>query len=370
MSTGHVESARRRTSDALRAFAEKETSALLTGELARRQEEWRGALGSVKQTLVDLGASCDALMGAAPDPPTKAVSDLIEKIVAAAAAEADAIVQQMEAEAQASAADAQTLFDRLQAEIQAGREQLRTAHGQLQLAHDARTRAEAATKEAQAARERAVSGFETQVGKLEDEIRTNRAELAALQQRLNSAQAERANLMATLEAVQSAVHRAVSTIPAPISPPAAPHRNAQGEPSVVAVPSAHVVAPSSSTRRQPAAGSPEVPADVRAGVGDYARALLDTVEAMYGEDVASRLPQPATLERLRANLNHARDLFTERLGPDQAHEASVFIDQMTTLLDTKSTTPFGRDLAIACETERHGRRHANAAPHVPGKTSV
>src|SRR5215208_5101424 len=104
-------------SDDLRAFAEQEASALFITELARRQDEWRSALASVKHALADLENRCDTVLSTAPEAPTVAVSALIETIVAAAAAEAESLAQQVEARARAEIADAQALVSRLQDDL-------------------------------------------------------------------------------------------------------------------------------------------------------------------------------------------------------------------------------------------------------------
>ena len=138
MSKVHVAMARRSTPDALRAFAEKEASGVFTSELARCQDEWRGGLASVKHRLAELEKTCDAMLSAAPAAPTNAVSELIDRIVAAATADADAMAQKIEAQAQARAAEAHALADRLQTEVKTGQELLWSTREQLQQEHEGR----------------------------------------------------------------------------------------------------------------------------------------------------------------------------------------------------------------------------------------
>ena len=370
MSKVHVAMARRSTPDALRAFAEKEASGVFTSELARCQDEWRGGLASVKHRLAELEKTCDAMLSAAPAAPTNAVSELIDRIVAAATADADAMAQKIEAQAQARAAEAHALADRLQTEVKTGQELLWSTREQLQQEHEARARAESAARDAQVAREQAISAFETQSRKQNAELQANIGQIAALKQQLEVGQAERAKLMTALEAVQSAVRRAVSTFePAEgvhaTPSPAAPRDDARpavipaSGPSTPVWPSGHAALLQSSGSDQPDARLRIVALSAtanHASIGDYVTTLLETAEEMYWEDVNSGLPSSEVIERLTANLRHATQLFTARRGADPVGDSSVFMDQLGRLLDTKAATSFGRHLAIAAyETERHER---------------
>src|SRR3954471_23060439 len=142
----NVPTTRPSDSGGLRALAEREASALFATELARRQDDWRSALASVSQTLADLQARCDTVVSAAPDAPAQAVSELVDKIVGAAAADAEALVRQVEARARTETAEAQELVTRLQGEIGSGQEQLRIVREKLVGEQAARARAEAAAK--------------------------------------------------------------------------------------------------------------------------------------------------------------------------------------------------------------------------------
>ena len=377
MSKVHVAMARRSTPDALRVFAEKEAYGVFTSELARCEDQWRGGLAGVKHRLAELEATCDAMISAAPAAPAYAVSELIDKIVAAATADADAMAQKIEAQAQARAAEAQALVDRLQTEVRAGQEQLQSAREQLQQEHEARARAESASKDAQVAREQAISAFETQLRKQNAELQANLAQISALKQQLEVGQAERAKLMATFEAVQSAVRRAVSTFEpaegaqAPQSA-AAPRDDDRREATPASRPwppiasSGQVESPTAAKSDQPDARLRIVELSANAhhaNIGDYVTTLLETAEEMYWQDINLALPASEVIERLTANLRHASHLFTARLRADPAGDGSVFMNQVSRLLDTKAATSFGRHLSIAAyETERQESLTA-AVPH-------
>ena len=450
---------RRSLSDGLRAFAEKEASALFIAELARRQDEWRNGLGSVRQALADLEARYDTVVsGAPPEAPPAAVSALIDKIVTAAAAEAESLVQQVDASARAEIADAQALVRQLQADVRAGEkrlelareqlkveqaaragaesatndaetlvrqleadvraggehlklareqlaieqaaragadsatkdaearvrqldadvraggEQLKLGREQLAIEQAARARAESAASDAQVAHEQARSTLDIQVRSQEAELRSSRAEIAALQEQLAAAQAEGMAVKATLEALQLAVHGAMSTLtvakPAAATPggaaaEAVPGDRTRASVAPPAIPSA--AAPSSTAHAKPVAIGNAPPAALPPN--RYATALLTSIEAMYGQDVESALPPADIARRLRDNLRYASQLFAERLRSDPAGEKSALKEQTARLLRTKSGTPFGRDLALAAaEAERHEPRDGTAASQVPGKT--
>jgi hypothetical protein len=364
---------RRGTRDGLRTFVEQEASALFITELARRQEEWRSALASVKQTLAGLETTCETLMTGTPDGPAEAVSALIEKIVAAAAADAESLAQQVETRAKAEISEAQAVVVRLQADVRAADEQLTLAREQLDLERAARVRAESATRDAQVAHEKARAALEGQVRSHEAGLQASREEVSALQQRLAAAQAEGANTSATLESLQRAVHGAMSTLTV-VQPAAA--ASGRPEPNANAARSDAVRPPVPDATTSKAGASSSGKAK-RAGIADvllnevptsrYATALLKSVEATYEQDLKSALPPADVVKRLTDNLRYASQIYAERLRSDPAGDASALNRQLAELVRARSATPFGCDLAIAAaaEAERQERRDQGAAPHVP-----
>jgi hypothetical protein len=403
---------RRSMSERLRAFAEQEASALFDTELARHHEDWRGALVSVKAAVAALETQCDTAISAAPQAPTAAVSALIQKIVAAAAAEAESLVQQVEAGARAEVAEAQALVTqlqadvragegqlalareqlqveqtararaesaaadvradagRLQAEVRAGAERLTQAREQLDAEQAARARAESAVKETQVAGEQARSALEVQVRRQESELQSARGAIAALEGRLAAAQAEAANAHARLEALQQAVHGAMSTLtvagPTAARPgralPPADHGHKERTRAPIAEPKRpSAAAPSSNA--QP--NHPAIADAPRAELppNRYATALLKSIEAMYGQDVESAVPPADIIKRLTDNLRYADQLFAERLRSNPSGDKSALKDHIARLVRTNSGTSFGRDLALAAgDAERHEQREASTAP--------
>jgi hypothetical protein len=365
---------RRGTRDGLRTFVEQEASALFITELARRQEEWRSALASVKQTLVGLETTCETLLSGAPGAPAEAVSALIEKIVAAAAADADTLAQQIEARAQAEIAEAQAVVGRLQAEVRAADEQLTLAREQLDVEQAARVGAESAAREAQTAHEKARTALEGQLRSQGAELQASREEVSALQQRLAAAQAETAQASAALASLQRAVHGAMSTLT--VVQPASgasgtpePHANAaRSDAGRPLVPDATIpTAAASSSGKAKRAGVADVLLN-EVPTSRYATALLKSVEATYEQDVRSALPHADVVKRLTDNLRYATQIYAERLRSDPAGDASALNRQLAELVRARSATAFGRDLAVAAaaEAERQERRDQAAGPHVPG----
>ena len=170
MSRVHIAVERRSRSEGLREIAQKGSVRAASKRTGSPQEEWRGALTSVTNTLAGLVSACERIVSAADDHPTAAVSQLVERLVTAAAADARNATQHIEAQAQADAAEAQTLIDRLQSEIREGQEQLRTAREQLQEAHNARAQAESTAEKLQAVHTQATSGLQSQLRNTEAEL--------------------------------------------------------------------------------------------------------------------------------------------------------------------------------------------------------
>ena len=242
--------------------------------------------------------------------------------------------------ARVEVAAAQALVERLQADVRSGQEELRLAREELEVEQAARARAESAAKDAQVAHEQARSAFETQLRSQATELLSVRGEVSALNERLVAGQAERANLTATLENLQSAVHGAVSSLSL-VQPAASPL------PAVA--------------RRADAGGGEAAEASGSPNTDGYVTALLELVEARYRQDVESALPPADVVKRLTDNLRYASHLFAERLGRDPASESWVLKEEIAKLLHTTSATPFGRDSAIAAgEAER--TRDVTAVP--------
>ncbi len=79
----------------------------------------------------------------------------------------------------------------------------------------------------------------------------------------------------------------------------------------------------------------------------YVKQLLDQIESIYWADLGASMGPADIVGRLTENLRHAHDAFSRRLTSGNTAETLVFEQHLTTLLDSKSETSFGRHLAIA-----------------------
>jgi hypothetical protein len=93
---------------------------------------------------------------------------------------------------------------------------------------------------------------------------------------------------------------------------------------------------------------------------EYARQLLDDIEAVYAADVASGLVADDLVDRLVSNLTYGAEVFARRLEDASVPRTSVFEQQLINVLNTNGETSFGRRLAVAahkCERQRKQLDH-------------
>jgi hypothetical protein len=97
---------------------------------------------------------------------------------------------------------------------------------------------------------------------------------------------------------------------------------------------------------------------------EYAWQLLDNIEAVYAADVASGVVPDDLVDRLASNLTYGAEVFARRLEYASVPRTTVFEQQLTSLINTKGETSFGRHLAVAahrCERQRIQLDHAQVA---------
>jgi hypothetical protein len=97
---------------------------------------------------------------------------------------------------------------------------------------------------------------------------------------------------------------------------------------------------------------------------EYARQLLDDIEAVYAADVASGLVADDLVDRLASNLTYGAEVFARRLEIASVPETSLFEQQLINVLNTNAETSFGRRLAVAahkCERQRKQLDHGRVA---------
>jgi hypothetical protein len=114
---------------------------------------------------------------------------------------------------------------------------------------------------------------------------------------------------------------------------------------------------------------PQAAAPPQAGPGDsvldaeaieYARRLLDEIEAVYDADTNSGLSSDELIGRLSGNLKYGAAVFARRLGTASAEGGRLFDQQLTARHDEKGETRFGRHLRVA--TYEYRKQHDNGHP--------
>ena len=96
----------------------------------------------------------------------------------------------------------------------------------------------------------------------------------------------------------------------------------------------------------------------------YATSLLQEIEQMYVSDVAAGKASQELQSRLKANLEYARSIYTNRVALEGADAAALLDDQLAAVIETQHATPFGRDLAVIA-----GRADLGAHKHRAAEAS-
>jgi hypothetical protein len=208
--------------------------------------------------------------------------------------------------------------------LDAERETTRTLADELASERTARERAAALHAQAQASHEEALSACATRLRALEAELETGRRERAQLASQLSAEAAERAQAMTVLQSVRAAL----------------------GGGEIAAVLGGAIPMATAATGPAPALPSlaaVDAPAE-NPSSADCAGALLDEVEASYLRDT-EETPLPSELvDRLIGHLRTARELYVAQCGTETV---DVFDRQLSALLNTKGSLPFGRHLSVA-----------------------
>ena len=169
---------------------------------------------------------------------------------------------------------------------------------------------------------------------------------------LGAENAERARLASLLESIRttlvggaqtgSALGALASGIAAAPFSAAAPAVNTDG--GADAAPLKDAAPAASRTLKLVAQPEP----DANPHLVEYARELLGRLEASYWKDVETQQPPSAVVQRLVEQLKATRELFVLRCETDgEPATADEFDAQLSTVLDVKGATSFGRHLGIA-----------------------
>jgi hypothetical protein len=335
----------------LRSVARIEISAFLTDQLGRSHKEWLRMFSAVQEAATSLQRTCAAAIQNSQAPPLSAIPPVVERVVAAAAAEAEVAAQQAQAETQIRIAEAQSRVGGLEAELRKERVKLQTIIEKVDHEHAARTRAEAALEEAQRADARMASAYKSQLQVIQSELEIARAEFSVIAKQLEAQHSERAKLVAALKAVQRAVHF-VDSDRAGATPTDSGTENTA---NAVVVPSNQVdvettdTAGASVTSRtlKLISNAQRSTTDCNPEVVQYASELLDQTEAAYWADLQSAATPGTVVDHLTENLRNARDLFSHRSASVGVEPSSLFKQQIMVLINTKSESSFGRHLGMA-----------------------
>ncbi len=245
----------------------------------------------------------------APALATERVSDLVQKLVAAATAEVDAAAQRTRAQAQIEISQLHRTIDRLRDELQAERNKVTSA---------------------------------------ERELTLERAGAAQLKDELERERAAKARFAATLETVRLLVTGGDPD---------------QQDPDPTPLPSTHVAeahdelsATQTPADREDSAEFQSADLTIRTASRDagphgehagYLAQLLGHLEEIYRSDLESAEGTSDVVARLAANLAYARDAFARRLESSDDADVTLFDGHVAHLLEARSGTPFGRHLAKA-----------------------
>ena len=328
----------------LRQLVKTELTALLTDETARRDDQWRRTLDSFKTTLVELEHTCETASSRLSDEPlpAAAVSDLVARCVAAAAAERDAAVQKTRTEADAEIRRLQDLVDRsqdlvkrLQLESQTERDKLKTALEAIDKEQAARTDAEAALQEAQATSKQIAATLNAQLQAARVELGSERTQSVQLKRQVEAVTSERAKLVEALQTVRRAV-----TFEESIQPTSGPDAVGHGANQTPA-------APTPATRAPQATEPPPPEAQAQRELVDYIDKLLAEIEAIYWRDLGSHQNPSDVVARLTANLRYALAAVVQHGESSMNGASALFERQLMTLMDAKAETSFARHLGIS-----------------------
>jgi hypothetical protein len=254
-----------------------------------------GTLGVLKEALGHLEWACSAIVAE-----STAAADTAKKRVADVKSEAEAGALRARLEAQTEIADLRSMVDRLRIDVQTVRDRFQVTDEPFDPG-----RAEKPPRDAPLKPFLSAASYGSQLLALREELEASRAECSDLARQLDVEKANRTRLMAGAQAIP--------------------------DPSTAATPSA----------------AQHVTGGLHFDPPEYARQLLDNIEAVYAADVASGLMPDDLVARLAANLTYGAEVFARRLGSAAGPGTSVFDEQLMIVLQTRGEVSFGRHLAVA-----------------------
>jgi hypothetical protein len=254
------------------------------------------------------------------------LSDLIQKLVAAATAEVENAAQRTRAQAQIEITELQRTIARLRDDVQTERDRLEAASTELILA---------------------------------------RAAASQLKEELEGERVEKARFAATLETVRLVISGIDPEVHGPDLTPRSTSHAAEGDDELTESEfdadlglaefqsGDPVVAAHQSLQ---ADDMPDRDAASQADAAGHLAQLLTQIEEIYRSDLKSSEGTSEVVTRLAANLAYARDAYARRLDSADGDDVTPFDRQVAALRDARSGTPFGRHLAMALRVSATDRR--------------
>jgi hypothetical protein len=94
---------------------------------------------------------------------------------------------------------------------------------------------------------------------------------------------------------------------------------------------------------------------------DYAKSLLTEIEEMFLADAGADKPEDELHNRLKGHLEYARSIFATRVAMEGPGAATLLEDELSTIVETKGSSPFGRALSVVSGIAAPGARAAEAS---------
>jgi hypothetical protein len=275
----------------------------------------------------------------------EAVGGAFDEIATLARETVDTAQQQCEAESSGLRSQLSEALD----ELERQHAEARRLIGQLATERARRESAEASRTTFEAEQQQALANHAALVRALEEQLETARKETVRMASALESAHAEHRRVQVVLDSIRSVIGS--GAVPALTRSPGAELDaiDVQESPSAAA---AVAVNPPASEPGQHVQSGGEGQMEDRPECSEYASQLLEQIESAYQHDVDTSERPSDVVDHLTEYLRIARSLFSTRFTDDPA-VTSHFDRQVTTVLDAKGTTPFGRHLAIAWYAASH-----------------
>ena len=86
---------------------------------------------------------------------------------------------------------------------------------------------------------------------------------------------------------------------------------------------------------------------LREELREYAALLLEELEYVHTSDVNAGKKENEIRTHLKENLSGARDMYQQRVASEPPPAAALFDEKLRSIIDSKSGSPFGKDLAAA-----------------------